>query len=313
MHGDAKYYDVLERTLYNGLISGVSLDGGEFFYPNPLESDGRYKFNQGACSRQPWFGCACCPSNLSRFIPSLPGYIYAIKNNSIYVNLFMGNSSELKVNGKKINLKQSTAYPWDGNIRMEINPSGKQSLALKLRIPGWIQNQVVPSNLYTFTDEQTTGYTVKLNGEIITCKLEKGYFTIDRTWKKGDVVEIHFDMKPRTVRAHTEVEADKGKVAFERGPIVYCAEWPDNNFNIPSILVPAKPEIEVIDKPEILYGIRELKTQAQSLYINKKGFLETKNVTLTLIPYYAWLHRGSGAMSVWLPQEVSAVQPATNN
>lgn len=310
MHGDAKYYDVLERTLYNGLISGVAIDGGSFFYPNPLQSDGFYKFNQGACHRQPWFGCACCPSNVSRFIPSLPGYIYAVKGNSIYMNLFMGNSSDLQVNGKKVTIKQTTGYPWDGNIHIEVTPQKKQTMALKIRIPGWARNQVVPSDLYSYADEKDAGYTVKVNGEVVDSQLEKGYFTISREWKKGDKVDIAFDMAPRAVHAHEKVEADKGRVAFERGPIVYCAEWPDNDVPIQSVLLPLTPEVEVVNMPDMSQYGTQLKTEAQSLSINEKGLLETGNVTLTLIPYYAWAHRGVGEMSVWLPQDVSAVIPA---
>ncbi|MFN0256925.1 glycoside hydrolase family 127 protein [Pedobacter ureilyticus] len=314
LHGDAKYYDVLERTLYNGLISGVSLDGGEFFYPNPLESDGIYKFNQQACTRQSWFGCACCPSNLSRFIPSLPGYVYAVKDNKVFVNLFMGSSSELSVNGKKVQIKQATAYPWDGNVKIEIIPQGKQSIALKIRIPGWVQGKVLPSDLYSFSDRQQLRFKIKLNGQPIDSKIENGYFTIERLWAKGDVVEVDFDMKARVVKANEKVKDDAGKIAFERGPIVYCAEWPDNSFAIHSVLLPSQPEIEVVNSPNMLHGIKQLKTQAQSLSVNDKGFLETKNVSLTLIPYYTWLHRGSGEMSVWLPQNVSAVKtPSKTN
>ncbi|MDR1097796.1 MAG: glycoside hydrolase family 127 protein [Tannerella sp.] len=309
LHGDAKYCDVLERTLYNGLISGVSLDGGTFFYPNPLESDGTYQFNQNSCARQPWFGCACCPSNLSRFIPSLPGYIYAVKDNAVYVNLYMGNTSELQVNGKKISIRQTTGYPWDGAVRVEINPRGKQDFALKLRIPGWARNEVVPGDLYTYADGKQPGYTVKLNSQPVACQLEKGYFTLNRTWKKGDMVEIHFDMQPRIVKAREQVEADRGRIAIERGPIVYCAEFPDNDFEIRSILLPSNPEIQVVDKPELLSGIKQLKTQTQSLFLDRQGMLHTKNGTLTLIPYYAWCHRGQGEMAVWLPQDVSAVRP----
>ena len=308
LHGDAKYYDVLERTLYNGLISGVSLDGGEFFYPNPLESDGKYKFNQQACTRQSWFGCACCPSNLSRFIPSLPGYVYAVKAQQVFVNLFMGSTSELSVNGKKVQIKQTTAYPWDGAVKMEINPQGKQNLALKIRIPGWVQGKVLPSDLYRFADQQQLGFQIKLNGKPVESSIENGYFTIDRTWTKGDVVAINFEMQPRVVKANPNVKDDAGKIAFERGPIVYCAEWPDNNFAIPSVLLPAQPQIQVIDQPGMLHGIKQLKIQAQSLSLNDKGWLAPQQVSLTLIPYYSWLHRGSGEMAVWLPQEVSAVK-----
>lgn len=310
MHGDAKYYDVLERTLYNGLISGVAIDGGSFFYPNPLESNGIYKFNQETCHRQPWFGCACCPSNISRFIPSLPGYIYAVKDNSIYMNLFVENSSDLQVNGKKVTIKQTTGYPWDGNIHVEVTPQRKQAMALKIRIPGWVRNQVVPSDLYSYADGKEVGYTVKVNGEIVKSQQEKGYFTINREWKKGDKVDIAFDMTPRVVHAHEKVEADKGRVAFERGPIVYCAEWPDNDAKIPSVLIPLSPEVEVVNKSAMSHYGTQLKTQAQSLFINEKGLLETRNITLTLIPYYAWAHRGVGEMAVWLPQDVSVVIPS---
>lgn len=302
LHGESKYYDVLERTLYNGLISGVSLDGGGFFYPNPLESIGQHQ-------RQPWFGCACCPSNICRFIPSLPGYVYAVHDKDVYVNLFMSNTSELKVGGKKVTLEQTTEYPWNGDIRVAVTPKGKQEFALKIRIPGWVQGEVVPSNLYTFTDNKELGYVVKVNGEPVQSTLDKGYFTISRPWKKGDVVEVHFDMEPRTVKANSKVEADRGKIAVERGPIVYCAEWPDNDFSVLSVFMNRKPEFKLERKPELLYGINELKTQAQTLGYDESGRLITKDVTLTLIPYYAWAHRGAGEMAVWLPQDVSATRP----
>ena len=302
LHGESKYYDVLERSLYNGLISGVSLDGGGFFYPNPLESIGQHQ-------RQPWFGCACCPSNICRFIPSLPGYVYAVHNKDVYVNLFMSNTSELNVEGKKVTLAQTTEYPWNGDIRVSVSPKGKQDFTLKIRIPGWVQGEVVPSNLYTFTDNKQLAYAVKVNGEPVESKLDKGYFSIDRQWKKGDVVDVHFDMEPRTVKANSKVEADRGKISVERGPLVYCAEWPDNDFSVLSVFMNRKPEFTVERKPELLYGIDELKTQAQTLGYDETGRLVTKDVTLTLIPYYAWAHRGTGEMAVWLPQDVSATRP----
>lgn len=302
LHGESKYYDVLERSLYNGLISGVSLDGGGFFYPNPLESIGQHQ-------RQPWFGCACCPSNICRFIPSLPRYVYAVHNKDVYVNLFMSNTSELNVEGKKVTLAQTTEYPWNGDIRVAVTPKGKQDFTLKIRIPGWVQGEVVPSNLYTFTDNKQLAYAVKVNGEPVESKLDKGYFSIDRQWKKGDLVDVHFDMEPRTVKANSKVEADRGKISVERGPLVYCAEWPDNDFCVLSVFMNRKPEFTVERKPELLYGIDELKTQAQTLGYDETGRLVTKDVTLTLIPYYAWAHRGTGEMAVWLPQDVSATRP----
>ncbi|WNH09870.1 glycoside hydrolase family 127 protein [Thalassobellus suaedae] len=218
LHGNSKYYDVLERTLYNGLISGVSLDGGSFFYPNPLESIGQHQ-------RQAWFGCACCPSNISRFIPSVPGYIYAVDESDVYVNLFMSNESDLEVKGKSLKLKQTTNYPWSGNININLAPKGKQKFTLKVRVPGWLQNSVVPSNLYSYTDKKSLNFSVKVNGKTVSSTINKGYFDINKTWKKGDKVEINFEMEPRTVKAHPAVEADRGKVSIERGPIVYCAEW----------------------------------------------------------------------------------------
>lgn len=302
LHGEAKYYDVLERTLYNGLISGVSLDGGGFFYPNPLESIGQHQ-------RQPWFGCACCPSNICRFIPSLPGYIYAVKEGNVYVNLFMSNTSEIDVKGKKLSLIQTTGYPWEGDIRVEVAPQGKQNFALNVRIPGWLNNEVVPSDLYTYSDNKELAYTVKVNGTPVEGKLEKGYFVIDRSWKKGDVVDVHFDMEPRTVKANSKVEADRGKIAVERGPVVYCAEWPDNDFSVLSVFMNRKPQFAVEKRAEMLSGIYQIKTNAQTLAYDESGRLQTKDVSLTLIPYYAWAHRGSGEMAVWLPQDVSATRP----
>lgn len=304
LHGDSKYYDVLERTLYNGLISGVSLDGGSFFYPNPLESMGQHQ-------RQPWFGCACCPSNICRFIPSLPGYVYAVKDRNVYVNLFMGNQAELKVAGKKVVLKQTTSYPWNGDITVQVDKNSAGQFALKIRIPGWVRNEVVPSDLYTFCDNARPKYSVKVNGEEVKSELEQGYFTIDRKWKKGDQVEVHFDMDVRTVRANNKVEADRGRIAIERGPIVYCAEWPDNDFNVLNTLVNRTPKFEVVSKSDLLYGIDQIKTQAQTLEYDDQGRLTVKDHTLTLIPYYAWCHRGSGNMAVWLPNEVNATRPAS--
>ena len=303
LHGDSKYFDVLERTLYNGLISGVSLDGGGFFYPNPLESIGQHQ-------RQPWFGCACCPSNICRFIPSVPGYIYAVNNSDVYVNLFIANHSDLKVNGKSVELKQTTNYPWTGNVKLEISPKSKQNFTLKIRVPGWVTGNVVPGNLYSYTDKKTLAYTVKVNGKEVASTIEKGYFSIQRAWKKGDNVEVHFDMEARTVKANAVVEADRGKIAVERGPIVYCAEWPDNDFNIFSIIMNKKPEFKIENKPDLLYGINTIQTDAQSMSYDTQGKLVIKEVKLNMIPYYAWAHRGSGNMAVWLPFDLSATRPA---
>ena len=322
LHGESKYYDVLERTLYNGLISGVSLEGNAFFYPNPLESMGQHQ-------RQAWFGCACCPSNICRFIPSLPGYIYAVKaphsapegativspsgddRASVYVNLFLPNKCNLKVAGKQVTLSQTTEYPWNGDITITVDKTAAGQFAMKIRIPGWVRNQVVPSNLYQYSDNKRPGYTVMVNGQKFAANVtEDGYYTVNRKWKKGDKVQLHFDMEPRTVRANNMVSADRGMVAIERGPLVYCAEHPDNSFDIMGALINQNPQFR-LGKSEIAGTlVQTLITDAQTLKFNKQGKLEAQDQTLTLIPYYAWCHRGSGKMRVWMPQDLNATNPS---
>ncbi|MCM1313176.1 MAG: glycoside hydrolase family 127 protein [Bacteroides sp.] len=302
LHGESKYYDALERTLYNGVISGISIDGGKFFYPNPLQSMGQHQ-------RQPWFGCACCPSNAARFIPSVPQYVYAVKDNNLYVNLFMGNTAKVSVGGKSVEIQQTTNYPWDGDITMTMQKaSGK--FALNIRIPGWVRGEVVPSDLYTYTDGKRLGYTVMINNQSVTSELKDGYFVIDRKWKKGDKISVHFDMEPRTVKANGKVAADKGRVAIERGPLVYCAEWPDNTCDVLNVLLNQEPKFVAGDKTIEGTNVMTLTTDAQTLNFSTDGRLQTKDERLVLIPYYAWAHRGNGNMAVWLPIDLNATNPA---
>lgn len=279
LHGDSKYYDVLERTLYNGLISGVSLEGDAFFYPNPLKVNKERKYQ-----RQAWFGCACCPSNISRFIPSLPGYVYAVKDKDVYVNLFMGNTSTLQVNGQPVTLKQETAYPYSGNVKLIVEQAALP-FTLKVRIPGWTRNEAMPSDLYTFADQKQSTWSVKVNGEEVKADLQQGYCSISRDWKAGDVVDLGFDLQPRLVKANEQVEADRGLVAVQCGPIVYCVESPDNAKPIDSISINQQTQLKVEWQPEKLYGINQIVT----------------NDGVTLIPYYAWAHRGVSDMEVWIP------------
>ncbi|MCQ2259011.1 MAG: glycoside hydrolase family 127 protein [Bacteroidaceae bacterium] len=302
LHGDSKYYDALERSLYNGVISGISIDGGNFFYPNPLQSMGQHQ-------RQSWFGCACCPSNAARFIPSLPQYIYAVKDNALYINLFNSNTVNVKVGSKQVQLEQQTNYPWDGDVKMMIK-NGAGKYALNIRIPGWVKNEVVPSNLYSYSDGKRLSYSVKVNGEEVKSELKQGYFIVDRTWKKGDKVEIHFDMQPRIVRANGNVAADKGRVAIERGPIVYCAEWPDNKCDVLSVLINQEPSFKLGSQQIMNTTVQTLTTDAQTLTFNNQGKLTTTDESLVLIPYYAWAHRGPGKMTVWIPQDLNATTPA---
>lgn len=301
LHGDSKYYDVLERTLYNGLISGVSIDGGSFFYPNPLASTGKY-------SRKAWFGCACCPSNISRFMPSLPGYLYAVKDRNLFVNLFMDNTAEVSVGGRKLNISQSTGYPWNGNIRITVD-KGSADMAMNIRIPGWVRNMPVPGNLYSYTDGKTPGYHIMVNGQEVSGDLVNGYMVIDRKWKKGDMVEVAFDMPIRTVKAHENVADDRGRLAIERGPIVYCAEWPDNDFNVHTTLLNRTPEFISKESEDAVLGkYVQIQAPVQSLSYTDDGALSATSRTLTMIPYYAWAHRGEGDMTVWLPYDISAAQ-----
>ena len=296
LHGESKYYDVLERTLYNGLLSGVSLEGNGFFYPNPLESSGQHQ-------RQPWFGCACCPSNICRFIPSLPGYVYAVKDRNVYVNLFLSNNAELKVAGKDVCLSQSTNYPWNGTnsfrsditLRVDKNKAGK--FALKIRIPGWAQGKPVPSDLYEYVDGKKSGYSVVIRNkgkQILTILSsdvqpgDDGYLTINRKWKKDDEVHVYFLMEPRIVRANENVEADRGMLCVEQGPLVYCAEQPDNKEDIMSIRLRQDPRF------------RTGKTEIAGTLIKT---LVAEDQPLTLIPYFAWCHRGHAPMRVWLPKD----------
>ena len=311
--GDSSYIKAIDRIWDNIVSKKMYITGGigarhqgEAFgdnyelpnHPNPLASDGGY-------SRKPWFGCACCPSNISRFIPSLPGYVYAVKDRQVYVNLFLSNRAELKVNDKKVVLEQETSYPWKGDIRLKVL-QGNQPFGMNVRIPGWVRGSVLPSDLYAYADHQQPAYRVMVNGQEVEGELHNGYLTIDRKWKKNDVVEIHFDMLPRLVKANEKVAADRGRVAVERGPVVYCAEWPDNDFNVHTLLMNRRPDLRVVERPELLYGLNQIVTDAQALSYDKAGKLAVKDVKLTLIPYYAWAHRGEGDMDVWLPMEVNA-------
>lgn len=313
--GDAKYIDCMERTLYNGVISGMSVDGGRFFYPNPLASDGKYAFNaDNNTTRQPWFGCACCPSNISRFIPSLPGYIYAVKDNSLYVNLFASNTATMQVGGKDVTIEQETQYPWDGDITIRITKNTGKEFKMMVRIPGWVRGEVVPSDLYSFADDAKIGYEITVNGEKVEEELSDGYFTINRRWKKGDVVRVHFDMLPRVVKANGKVVDDRGKIAIERGPLVYCAEQIDNKgFNSHHVLLSRTPKFTVQPDYQIVntedgsnkpFTVTSITVDnAQEAVIGADGTLGSKDVALRLIPYYAWNHRGAGYMDVWIAND----------
>jgi len=310
LHGDAKYIDVLERSLYNNVISGVGLDGKTFFYPNPLECDAKYKFNSGgSLTREPWFDCSCCPTNLCRFLASVPGYIYAQKQDNLFVNLFISSKAAIKLNPKTtVEIGQKTGYPWDGNVTIDVNPAKKSSFALCLRIPGWVRNQPVPSDLYSYIAPVNETIIVKINGQPATYKTENGYAVIDREWKKGDVVEYSLPMNIHRVEANANVQADKGKVAIERGPIVYCIEGLDNNGKVSNLILPDNAGLSASFQPDKLNGIEVITGDAVAFETSGDGLsLQTVKRKFTAIPYYVWDNRGINEMKVWLPRKVKYI------
>ncbi|MDD4645717.1 MAG: glycoside hydrolase family 127 protein, partial [Bacteroidales bacterium] len=303
LHGDAKYIDVLERSLYNSVISGLGLSGDRFFYPNVLRSQGQH-------ARSPWFGCACCPSNLCRFIPSVPGYIYAVKDNNLYVNLFVQSKADIKMGSSKVSIKQVTDYPWKGEIKLAINPEKKSRFNLMVRIPGWTGSQVVPSDLYSFVDPENNKVTITVNGDPVSYKSENGFAILGRSWKSGDIVKISMPMDIRRVRANDKVKADKGMVALQRGPLVYTLEWADQAGQKALDLILAEEPGFVYDfHPQLLDGVGMITGKGYSLKSNLDGTVDKTPVDINAIPYYAWANRGRGEMTVWIPESEASATP----
>jgi len=312
LHGDAKYLDVLERILYNGFLSGVSFEGDTFFYPNPLECDGRFKFNQGRASRQPWFGCSCCPTNVVRFVPSLLGYVYAQRNQEVYVNLFVAGAGDISVGGHALKIAQETRYPWDGAVRITVSPDAPMDFALCVRIPGWAQGRPVPSDLYRYLNDASEPVSLAVNGTAVNLEIANGFAHIQRTWKSGDTVDLSLPMPIRRVLAHEKIADDAGLVALERGPIVYCAEWPDNGGQALNIILPDDAPLEARYDADLLHGVALIEGQAKGIYRTGDGTTtEIRGQRFVAIPYYAWAHRGEGEMAVWLARtpETARVAP----
>jgi DUF1680 family protein len=305
LHADAKYIDVLERSLYNNVIDGVSLDGTKFFYPNTLSSSGTGRRPE----RSEWFGCACCPGNIARFIASVPGYLYATKGRDVYVNLYAAGKGELQVEGNTVSITQETRYPWDGTVAMAVEPKAECQFALKVRIPGWAQNTPVPSDLYKYMSSSTESPTLKLNGAQVPVTIDKGYVTFDREWKKGDTIELVLPMPIRRVLANEKVEADRGRVAIERGPMVFCAEWPDNNGKTHGLILPDDSKLTSEFRKDMFGGIEVIQGKALAANLDEEEQpLATAEHQLLLIPYYAWAHRGKGEMDVWLARNLETIK-----
>ena len=303
LHADARYIDVLERTLYNGLLSGVSLDGKRFFYPNPLESNSQH-------ARSPWFGVACCPGNITRFLASVPGYMYAHAAKTIYVNLFAAGSADIKLDGDHtVRITQETRYPWDGKIKITFAPDQPGEFAVDVRIPGWARDQVVPSDLYSYAHPINGTASLKVNGRNTPLQLDKGYARLQRTWKKDDVIELDLPVRIRRVVAKDAVQADRGRVALERGPLVYCAEWPDNpEGKVRNLLLPDDQPLNAEFDAELLNGIETINGKAYSVSTDEAGALVKKLQDFKAIPYFVWANRGRGQMAVWLANSEKSVR-----
>jgi len=299
LHGESKYMDVLERSLYNALLSGVSLSGDHFFYPNVLESRGQHK-------RSEWFGCACCPSNVCRFIPAIPGYIYSVTDNDLFVNLFASNEAEVSFGKNVVTVTQETLYPWDGKVTMTVSPEKEKAFALHIRIPGWARNEAMPGGLYAFTETFKEEYSLLVNGEVPESTLTDGYVTINRKWKKGDRIELYLPMPVRTVAADEKVKEDTGRYAIQRGPLMFCAEGPDNQAGkVLDIIIAEKPVFTTGFHQDLLNGTELITTTGYRAVSASDGSVTPgEPVMLNLIPYHLWNNRGKAEMRVWLPHTV---------
>lgn len=298
LHGDSKYIDLLEKVLYNGLISGVGLDGKSFFYTNAMQVTNGFTHSALEPGRSGWFECSCCPTNMVRFLPSLPGYIYATRENSLYINLFISSKATLTIHDKPVEIVQQNNYPWAGLLNFTVQPQVADDFEIRVRIPGWAQNKAIPSGLYSFQHPEQAGYSLKVNGQPVKYRMENGYAVINKKWAKGDQVQLKLEMPVRTVVASQELKEDKGKVALQRGPIIYCAEWKDNGGTVSNLVMPAKPVFKTQYNANMLNGVMTLNGEA--FRDEKSGAL--KSTSFTAIPYYAWANRGKGEMQVWFPE-----------
>jgi DUF1680 family protein len=303
-YGDSRYIDALERTLYNAFLSGIGQSGNLFFYPNPLESFGQH-------SRSPWFGCACCPPNVARLLPQVPGMMYARdKDNNLYVNLFMASTTDVLAGKSKVTVRQETNYPWEGKVRIIILPRYETAFVLKVRIPGWAQGRPVPSDLYSYLNPEKTQVKFRLNGKNISPPIEKGYALFNRFWKVGDTVEVDFPMPVRRVIAHPAVKTNEAKVALERGPLVYCAEWPDNGGAVSNLILEDQAPLTTEFRPDLFGGVAVIKGEVTALKQGEKeGEIIREKQPFVAIPYYAWAHRGAGEMAVWLARQEKKARP----
>ncbi|MBS1666890.1 MAG: glycoside hydrolase family 127 protein [Bacteroidetes bacterium] len=300
--GDSKYIDVLERTLYNGALDGISLEGNRFFYGNTLASFGKNY-------RREWFGTACCPANIARLLASLGNYIYGYNDQSLWVNLYVGSSTKLQIGKNVVPIKMETNYPWDGNVKLSISPEKKTKFALHIRIPGWAEGDAVPGGLFEFEDSSAAKISIRVNGKDLTYQMEKGYAIIDREWKKNDVVEIAFPMDIKRVVSRPEVKADENRVALQRGPLVYCVEGADNGGHAWDIILPKSTALTTSKGNIGTESVVTIQATVPAIAVSADGnSVQTEKKQITAIPYYVWCNRGQNQMQVWLPVSIKDVK-----
>lgn len=294
--GTADYFTVIERELYNSLIAGLSKDGKNFFYVNPLEHDGEFAFNVGFRTRQPWFECACCPTNIVRFLPTIPRMIYATSGDTLYVNLYVASSATVQLASQAVTIEQKTEYPWKGTVHLKLGAKSGKPLTLKLRIPGWARNVVLPGTLYRYLDYVKTPSTVIINGKRVSCKDEGGYIVLSYQWRQENDIRIEYPMSLRRVVAHDNVVENRNKVALEYGPFVYCAEGIDNEYSLDSVLLSDGSSLRAVMEKTSLGSMVVVKGTVPSLK-------QEKNLQFTAIPYFRWANRGVSPMKVWFPRK----------
>jgi DUF1680 family protein len=297
--GEAKYIDVLERTLYNGVIAGVSLDGDKFFYDNPLASGGGH-------NRREWFGCACCPGNITRFMASVPGYAYAVAGNKIYVNIYAEGNAVVKLaqEGAEVEITQKTQYPWDGNVEISIAQNQVCEFELLLRLPGWAKGRPVPSELYSYIDGKNAEIKITINEQPCEYAEVDGYAVIKHGWQAGDRLKLHLDMPVRRVRASDSVEYDRGLLSMERGPIVYALESIDQQDEyLFDVVIAVNSLITDSYDNELLNGVTVLEGYAEKITRSKsEGQIKRFPFVFKAIPYSTWNNRGRGQLVVWTPE-----------
>lgn len=300
--GESKYVDVLERSLYNGALDGLSLSGDRFFYGNPLESAGNN-------SRREWFGTACCPSNIARLVASVGDYIYGKSEDGLWVNLFIGSNTNVTFGKISVPVMLETAYPWSGNVKIIFTPKKKVKFTLHIRIPGWAGDQAVPGDLYSFADKNITPVVISINGKTIEYNRVNGYAVIEREWKKDDKVEINLPMIVRRIIARPEVKQDINRVALQVGPIVYCVEGTDNNKHALNIVLPENTVFDIKDSSLLTEKVKVLQAELPIISIAGDGLsLFTEKKQITAIPYYTWCNREKNEMQVWIPQKIDNIK-----